>query len=165
MDGIYFSVSFLRSILYHGFDHHLSNTSCSIPTKPVDIYSDPKLDKLLLLVHKYSMELIEKDIIGYLENSKNVCDATSLLVVSQIIKSTSLYEKAKEALIKGEADFTLDNAKRIGTESTYEILMARSKIAKHRPVKCDACISKLGQPTYRVVCEDCGKLHYRWYNY
>jgi hypothetical protein len=125
----------------------------------MDIYGDPKLDKFLLLVYKYSMELIERDIIQYLGKCKSVRDATSLMVVSQIIKSAPLYEKAKKALIDGQADLTLQDAKRIGIESAYEIIMARSKIILQRVYKCPSCISDDFRRPTEVQCLSCGDLY------
>jgi hypothetical protein len=149
------------SILFPEYNFHirshrrLSNISQSTPTRPVDIYVDPKLGKLLLLAHKYSMETIEKDIIGQLEKSKSVLDPTDLMVISQTIDSPSLYEKAKELLIKREENLTLDNAERIGLSSTYDILMARSK----RPPRCPHCHPSRPALTFQIVCTDCGNYY------
>ncbi|CAG8696325.1 7780_t:CDS:2, partial [Acaulospora colombiana] len=106
-----------------------------IPTQLIDIYNDPRLYKFFTLAHKYSMEIIEKNIISHLEKCNNVQDATSLLVLSQVIESTSLYNKAKEALVEQEVDMTIRDSEVIGARATYEILMARNKKAINLAVK------------------------------
>ncbi|CAG8783019.1 17336_t:CDS:2, partial [Acaulospora colombiana] len=51
-----------------GWELFLSIVFPDVPTKPVDVYNDSRLYKLFSLVHKYSMELIERDVLGNLEN-------------------------------------------------------------------------------------------------
>ncbi|PVG00440.1 hypothetical protein CPB86DRAFT_225962 [Serendipita vermifera] len=132
-----------------GWELFLSILFPDVPTRPADVYNDSRLYKFFTLAHKYSMELIEEDIIKYLENCNSLQDVSSLLVVAQIVGSTSLYDKAKGILIKREDNMTLEDARRIGLDTAYEILIARNKMPRH---KCPTCFPR--QPVW-VYCEEC----------
>src|SRR5271156_5997082 len=68
------------------------------------------------------MEVMEGGIMQQLESVFNTAGYVDLLVASQIINSTALYNKALNALIAHPQKPTLDQARRIGVDAHFAIM-------------------------------------------
>ncbi|CAG8696312.1 7779_t:CDS:1, partial [Acaulospora colombiana] len=106
-----------------------------------------RLLQLFTLVHKYSIDSLGKQIMNYLKKSKSTHDVAILLAISQIVDSTALYDKTKKILINHVDEITLEDAKKIGVEATYEIMKVRNKKLTKRNKEL------IEEETY--VCENC----------
>jgi hypothetical protein len=124
---------------------------------PIDIYSGLQLDSLFPVVLKYSMESIEKAIIKHLETTKGTHDAASLMMISQMLRSDQLYEKAKNKLIQHSDHLQPEDATRIGASAVYEVMLGRynkKPVPKPRITYCNSCT---GNNSFRLSCNNCGR--------
>jgi hypothetical protein len=85
---------------------------------------------VLHLAHKYCMDEIENEIISMLEEVKTTEGYVDLMVASQVVSSKPVYQKALDGLYTAKPFPSLEQAKRIGVEAMYAIVMGR---------KCPKC--------------------------
>ncbi|CAG8667802.1 7842_t:CDS:2, partial [Acaulospora colombiana] len=95
------------------------------PIQLIDVFSGDNLDHVFPLVVKYSMEEIEQSILKRLDTCSSVEDATNLIVISQMLNSDQLYQKAKAVLVGHNDSLRLEQANRIGAIATYGVMAAR----------------------------------------
>jgi hypothetical protein len=117
----------------------------------MDIFSGAKLDQLFPLVLKYSMGGIEENILERLKVLNSLEDAMNLIVVAQKLNDGQQYQRAKSFLKEHEDCFSLEHARRIGVDATYEIMAAR-QVDRHF-LKCSVCRGGI------VVCQRCPRYY------
>jgi hypothetical protein len=159
-DGKSFWVSFIQSNALFGVsDIILNSLMASDPFDAVDIFSGFELDSLFPIIHKYSMESMEKAIISRLETSEGAHNAASLIMVSQMVESDRLYEKAKDKLIQHTDHLKPEDASRIGWKAVYEVMLGRSnnkstiQCRRHIP-QCTSCRRN---STFQLKCNWCNR--------
>jgi len=95
------------------------------------------------------MQVMENELMSGLKEGQDTAGFLDLMIASQIVGSSELYEMALKGLIASEPKPTLEEAKVIGIEAYYAI-MSQSNSQKHR--HCRSC----NQTTSFSTCDECG---------
>lgn len=98
-----------------------SSDFCRILIKPVN-RSSIELMALLRIAHKYCMQSIEDEILTVLKETKSVTGCIDLMAASQIVGCQELHEQALKDLKASQLKPNLEQAKRIGIETYYELM-------------------------------------------
>ncbi|PVG00443.1 hypothetical protein CPB86DRAFT_782778 [Serendipita vermifera] len=80
------------------------------PMIPVDVYSGSKSDHLIPILHKYSMDEMRNAVVSHLEASQNIHDIASLMMISRILGSDGLHEKANISFIEHQEHIMKEDA-------------------------------------------------------
>jgi hypothetical protein len=97
---------------------------------------------MLRIAHKYCLARVEEDLLSKLRRDGTPA-LLDLLVASQHVGSTTLYQQAIEGLISSRPKPTLEEARRVGLRA-YHAIMSQSKLRciQHKSkseVRCGAC--------------------------
>jgi hypothetical protein len=101
---------------------------------------------MLRIAHKYCMGRVEEDLLKKLrrEGTRALLD---LLLASQIIGSSTLYEEAIKGLVSSRPKPTLEEAREIGLKA-YHSIMSQSKLR---------CVEHPTE-TAQIVCRSCNNV-------
>jgi hypothetical protein len=107
-------------------------------------YTGEELMGVLRVAHKYCMNVIEQDITKSLAMDTSLEGLINLLVASRIIDDKELHKKAWDSLIASTDTPDLEQARRMGLDLLYALLLNRKPF-----YSCRQCSSKL------LYCNSC----------
>jgi hypothetical protein len=90
--------------------------------KSEEALSGKPMVAVLRLAHKYCMEPIEEEILSHFKKKTDKEDLLNLLICSQIIGSTPLYDQAVAGLAAYRRTITLEEAEQIGLKAVHTIM-------------------------------------------
>ena len=79
---------------------------------------------VLRLAHKYCMEPIEEEILSHFKETTDKESFLNLMICSQIVGSTSLYDQAIVGLVPYRRNITIEEARQIGLEAIHRIMIS-----------------------------------------
>jgi hypothetical protein len=98
---------------------------------------------------------MEKAIIKHLETAERTHEMASLIMISQMLNSDQLYEKAKNKLIQHTELLQPEDAYRIGAKAVYEVMLGRHADAPTQPGTTFCSICRCTRQ-FALCCRSCG---------
>jgi hypothetical protein len=108
-------------------------------------YTGNEMMGVLQVVHKYCMDVIEKDITKSLAVDTSFAGLVNLLVASRVVDDKELHQKAWDGLLASTENPDLEQARRMGPDILHALLLARRP-----PAGCRHCSNK------SLYCGNCG---------
>jgi hypothetical protein len=95
--------------------------------------------------------MMEKSIIKHLEASKQIHDVASLLMISKLLSFGQTYENAKKLLIDHSEQISPEDARRIGVDALYQVMIGRYNKSTQQGRPCGSC-----NMAGKLYCKYCG---------
>ncbi|KAG8816416.1 hypothetical protein FRC17_000341 [Serendipita sp. 399] len=102
----------------------LLGSQYGLPLVETEEYNGEQLLKTLSIAHKYCMEKIEAGIIAKLQMTSSYDGFVDIIVASQIIDSSDLYEDGLQRLIASGSPPNLPQAIRMGVKAAHTLMGA-----------------------------------------
>jgi len=108
-------------------------------------YTGNEMMGILQVVHKYCMDVIEKDITKSLAMDTSFAGLVNLLAASRVVDDKEMHQKAWDGLLASTENPDLEQARRMGPDILHALLLARRP-----PAGCRHCSNTT------FYCGNCG---------